>query len=773
MKSFAWTKSPLTPPIGAASFYWTGMVLTVESLLPRLWPLGLSVFLFLLLALFDVLPLLPGFLHSLLLAALGSYWLIAVIRLWQGFVMPGQMAIYHRLELDSQFANRPLTGLQDALPQGYSPAQQEWWQQHRLMLRRQLGRLRWGWPRFGFAPNDPYALRSLILLLLTIGLLQAGREWEARLGRALQPAVPPAASLLQSWEVYVRPPAYTNLPAQSLRARAGEVVTMPAGSEIFAQLHGVTARLRVLWDNQAQPVTDLGDRSWQSQFQPQASGPLVLRVGFQDLAHWPVTVLPDTAPSIAWQGEVYGTPRAMLRLGYAAADDYGLPQIWAEIRNPMMAGEYIHLDLPSQPQAKGPQNNVSYHDLAWHPWAGQKVQITLWAKDATGQTAQSPMMETTLPEREFQNPLAQKIAALRRGLQTAAVTRPQLADGLLPILLQPGEFDFDPIVTLALRVAITRAVLVFDDSQDKSLLALLWDTALRLDDAGISLAERDLRDLEQAMQQALARGAGAAELSALMDQYTAAMEKYLQSMLQQMDGDAMAAMPSDPRARALDIQDVDRLLAQIRQLMQSGQTAEAQKLLSQLQEMMANLQKQQGQSSAAQKAAMALIKQAQDLIRRQQQLVDAAATKPDGAAQIPIRQETQKFLAKLQQLTKPPADFAQAIAAMRRAEKNDAAQTVQSEQNAALAGLRAGLHALLQNMQNSGGGSMCAGSGAVDPFGRTRPGQGALDDPAVKVPGLPELQRSQEIMQELQDRSGDFNRPEIERDYIKRLLRRF
>jgi len=62
-----------------------------------------------------------------------------------------------------------------------------------------------------------------------------------------------------------------------------------------------------------------------------------------------------------------------------------------------------------------------------------------------------------------------------------------------------------------------------------------------------------------------------------------------------------------------------------------------------------------------------------------------------------------------------------------------------------------------------------------DPFGRV--GNGGLgsrmDDRSVTVPDQIDVQRAQEIFNELRDRAGDLDRPEVERNYIKRLLQPF
>jgi len=64
--------------------------------------------------------------------------------------------------------------------------------------------------------------------------------------------------------------------------------------------------------------------------------------------------------------------------------------------------------------------------------------------------------------------------------------------------------------------------------------------------------------------------------------------------------------------------------------------------------------------------------------------------------------------------------------------------------------------------------------GRFDPFGRrnsTENGQGAaVEDSDVTVPNRMEMRRAREILDELRRRSGDRSRPQIELDYIDRLL---
>jgi hypothetical protein len=60
-----------------------------------------------------------------------------------------------------------------------------------------------------------------------------------------------------------------------------------------------------------------------------------------------------------------------------------------------------------------------------------------------------------------------------------------------------------------------------------------------------------------------------------------------------------------------------------------------------------------------------------------------------------------------------------------------------------------------------------------DPAGRPLNGLDGLDGRDVKIPEESDLQRSREILDELLRRAGERFRPNIERDYIDRLLKRF
>ena len=59
----------------------------------------------------------------------------------------------------------------------------------------------------------------------------------------------------------------------------------------------------------------------------------------------------------------------------------------------------------------------------------------------------------------------------------------------------------------------------------------------------------------------------------------------------------------------------------------------------------------------------------------------------------------------------------------------------------------------------------------TDPLGRPLRGRDYGDDSTVKVPGEIDVQRARRILEELRRRFGENFRPQLELDYIERLLK--
>jgi hypothetical protein len=107
-------------------------------------------------------------------------------------------------------------------------------------------------------------------------------------------------------------------------------------------------------------------------------------------------------------------------------------------------------------------------------------------------------------------------------------------------------------------------------------------------------------------------------------------------------------------------------------------------------------------------------------------------------------------------------------------------------QGRALEALRRGAQSLAQSMQQQQGqGQMGPGPGQpgrlgqpraqqqTDPLGRPLRGRDYGDDVTVKVPGEIDVQRARRILEELRRRFGESFRPQLELEYLERLLQGF
>ena len=126
------------------------------------------------------------------------------------------------------------------------------------------------------------------------------------------------------------------------------------------------------------------------------------------------------------------------------------------------------------------------------------------------------------------------------------------------------------------------------------------------------------------------------------------------------------------------------------------------------------------------------------------------------------------------------ADGAMGDASGRLGEGN--AEGAVDSQGKALDALRKGAQSLAQAMQQGDGegqgdgpgnrpGHQQSGGNQSDPLGRPLHGREFGDDLTVKIPGEIDVQRVRRILEELRRRLGDVSRPQLELDYIERLLK--
>ncbi len=555
--------------------------------------------------------------------------------------------------------------------------------------------------------------------------------------------------------------------------------------------------------------------------------------GVGDDLVWRFTAIPDHPPTIALAKDPEPQARGSLKLDYKMTDDYGVVAAEATFKlaededapasgkppHPLFKAPTIRLNLPQARTRSGIGQTIQ--DLSEHGWAGSKVVMTLIAHDEAGNEGRSEPFEFTLPQRFFVKPLARALVEQRRILALDANQKPLVLTALDALTIAPEKFTPEAGVYLGLRAIYYDLAHATTDDQLREVVARLWDMATRIEDGNVSQAEQALRQAQEALRQALERGASDEELKKLMDNLRAALDKFMQALAQQMQKNPQQlARPLDRNTRVLREQDLQSMLDRLENLARSGNREAAQRLLDQLQSMLENLQMaQQGAGQQGDDDMNSALDELGDMIRKQQQLRDKTFKQgedmrrdrpPPGQGkqrlgdlrqdQQALRERLKKLLEQLRQhgLGQNPqqgkqgqegqqgnqmGQLGEAGKSMGDAEnelgEGDADSAVDS-QGRALESMRKGAQSLAQSMQQNGFGMGPDGQPGrgrqraqndTDPLGRPMHGRQYGDDTTVKVPGEIDAQRARRILEELRKRFGESYRPQLELDYIERLLK--
>ncbi len=582
----------------------------------------------------------------------------------------------------------------------------------------------------------------------------------------------------------------------------------------------------------ADPKSPLPKGSTEHRFIVKSDGEAALHGAGSDLT-WAFTAIPDNAPTISLLKDPERQLRGSLRLDYKVQDDYGVVGAHAEFALKDANNDEAPTDKPPHPLFGPPEFKLSLpqartrsgsaqttHDLTAHPWAGAEVSLRLVARDEAGNEGRSKSVDFTLPERIFVKPIPRALVEQRRILALDANQKPLVLAALDALTIAPEKFTPDLGVYLGLRSIYFDLRQARTDAALREVVARMWDMAVQIEDGNMSQAEQALRQAQEALRQALERGASDQELKKLMENLRAAMQKFMQALAEQMrKNPQQLSRPLDRNARVLSQQDLNRMLDRMEQLARSGQRDAARRMLDQMQAMLDNLQMAQpGQMDEGDDEMNSALDELGDMIRKQQQLRDRTFKQgQDGRRdrrqgqqrgqqqfgdlqrdQQALHQRLQQLLEQLRknglgnmpqqgqgkgQKQKGPGQLGQAGKEMGQAQgelgQGDADGAVGS-QGRALEAMRKGAQGLAQSMEQNGFGPGRGQPGRrgqaraqqdTDPLGRPMRGREYSDDNTVKVPGEIDAQRARRILKELRKRYGESSRPQIELDYIERLLK--
>ncbi|MEP7452110.1 TIGR02302 family protein [Phyllobacterium sp. SB3] len=544
------------------------------------------------------------------------------------------------------------------------------------------------------------------------------------------------------------------------------------------------------------------------------------------LSSWGFTIIPDQPPTIRFTKEPSSAANGTMDVFYEIRDDYGAIGAQAKIEpalpaekdaRPLYNAPELPLSLPRR--GEQPKETKTTKDLTEHPWSGSEIHMTLVTSDDAKQEARSETKTLVMPERPFANPLARAVVEQRRNLALNANAKPNVLEMIDAITMWPEETIRNSSHYLALRSVRSRLNLAKSDDQLREVVAYMWQVARGIEDGALSDAERRLRQAQEALKNAIEQGASQEEIEKRMAELRSAMNEYLREFAQKAQKNPNMAQMPNPNIKELRQEDIDRMLDQIENLAKQGSKDQAQQLLSELENMMNNLQ--MGQQQQGQNGQQGQMKQQMDklgeLMRRQQDMMNQThkleqqrqqgmqqdfgegqqgeqgqqgqMSEEDIAKALRDLQQGQgKLQSELNQLMKdlegmgikPGEGFGQAGKSMGDAGKSlgdaDGGQAL-SQQSDALDALRRGGQDMMKQMQEAMGQDGQTGSsgrqqtGGRDPLGRENRTGGPDDGTNTKVPGEIDIQRAREILDAIRKRLGNSLSPQMEKDYLERLLK--
>ena len=770
---------------------------------------------------------------------LGLFLILALAALspllW--FRWPSRPEALGRLDRGTGIRHRPATTLTDTLTM-QDPVALALWQAQRERTLASIRRIRAGLPSPRLAIHDPWAFRALIVVLMAATYIAAGDERRIRVAAAFDWNGVFAADNVRV-DAWVTPPIYTARPPIILSAANKEAAALPAsgplavpaGSTLIVRSSGGTLDVVVGGGvSETAPTEQAPKGTTEKHYTIAGDGTAHVRAP-SGQPQWRFTAMPDHPPTIALAKDPERQARGALQLSYKVEDDYGVTEAHAlfaarhgasaEAARPLFDAPQFSLVLPNVRTRNGVGQTVK--DLSEDPYAGADVTLTLTAKDQAGNEGKSEPFDMRLPERLFTKPLARAVIEQRRLLALDANQRPKVNDALETLLIAPELFMPEVGQYLGLRSVVRELETARTDDALRAVVASMWALAVTIEDGNISDVEKALRAAQDALKEALERGASDEEIKKLTQDLRAALDNYMRQLAEQLRNNPQAlARPLDPNSRIMRQQDLDNMIDRMERLSRSGDKDAARQLLDQLQQMLEGLQlAQPGQSGDDMEQAL---NELGDMIRKQQQLRDKTFKQgqdsrrdrqrgnkqPGDQSMGDLQQDQQGLRDRLKKLQdelakqgmKPgqrgqqgqdgdgqagddddglsAADNAMADAGSKLGEGN--ADGAVDSQGQALEALRKGAQSLAEAMQQRDGDGQGNSPGnragrqqgnniPNDPLGRPMRGHDAPDDMTVKIPGEIDVQRVRRILEELRRRLADPQRPQIELDYIERLLK--
>lgn len=793
-------------------------VVLIERLWRLIWPASPVFSVFLALCWFGLFAQLSFWWHIVVLYGLIFSALLTLARL-RHLRVPRRIDVDRRIELRSGLKFQPLESQNDILS-GNQPTDLTWvlWQEHQRRMAETVHGLEVGTPHPGIPKRDPFALRSLFILIACLGFCFSFGKSGGTIGDAFgfAPMVKFDDLRIDAW---VDPPAYTHKAPIYLSNRSqlsNQPITVPAGSEFTLRvakngylsvaeieasgrrvpLHAYNPKRSTGNNNEKLTRNDAGSADTNFiEYKTLLRTTTEINVrGNGGNKNWVFDVQADVAPKIRLTDPAPKRIDGSLEINYQIDDQYGATKAWVEMQQverdhglPLVDTPNFPLVLPSG--GKGKAKTVK--DVFEHPWAGSEVSLRLVVEDGSGQRGYSSTYDLVLPQHIFGNPLARALVEQRRLLATNALQRSHVMDMLAALMIRPQQTINDLKTFLFMQSAWTRLSLATNDDEIRDVVAYLWQIAKGIEGDLLNDAAKRLHQAQAALRNALRNGASRDEIKHLTENLRQAMRDYTQDFARNALKNNLKPEKLARGAHVFHDQEIEELLKKLEALAETGDRVQSEEILAQLEELMNHLRLGSaggGGEGSAMSAMQQQLDKLSDLMQRQQQTLDQTHKLQKESTQggmtseqtqkniEELKKQQQDLSSQLRQLQSDldaqglgPADaLKDAEHAMANAEKalgagrsDDAGE----QQKQALEALRKSGQGLVDRMKHAL--NMNKKSGGSDPLGRA---MGSEHQQNMTIPSESDLQRARRILNEIRKRLGGDVVNSAEKQYLERLL---
>ncbi|UTO29443.1 TIGR02302 family protein [Bartonella harrusi] len=786
-------------------FVW--FILFFERMWVRLLPFFLVLSLFCSLSWLGVFGILDYWPHVFLLGlmfflAVGS--LFFLIR----FRFPTMREVDQHLERINGFINQPLSAQTDRLcSENDEDLTVLVWREHQRRMAKQLYHLKTGFIDLKSGVYDPLALRTIGILLCVCAFSFSFGSLGGRLADAfdLRPVIDETSMRIDAW---VTPPAYTNVPPLYLTKDNKTKFAVPEGSDLVVRVvngAGVTVKASAKEDAREISFTKKNEKGALHDpivhFETRLERSINLVVSSRHKKQqWNLQVIKDQNPTIRWVEKPGRILTGSLELHYALNDDYGVTKAFVEIE-PFLNGHKSASSLYKAPEiqlllprgGKGKMRTVQ--DVSAHPWAGLDVKITLVAEDGAGQEGRSKTFVMTLPQRVFSNPVARAMIELRRMLVLDTTKKERALDMLAALLVRPKKGLQNLTHFLVLQSAWTRLSMAETEDDLRGVVAYLWQIAVGIEGNQLESVQKNLKQAQAALRDALRYGAPATEIERLMADLRQAMDNYIHALAENAQ-DKSNPHNNNFSPPNLSEDSLEKKLNLIEEMAKMGSSLAAEQLLAEVEQTLDHLQVRKGNQGGGQDRNQSTkmkekMDQLGDLMRRQQEILNEThqlekqqqrgETVPEQQRQS-LKKRQAELQSELSMLEKELSaqGFASNDAFKKAEEKMNSAeealdygnnQMSMQSQSDALESLRQGAQNVLEKMRErlkETDGSQNAVRGPIDPLGRSLSSK--TDQEGAVLQQENDQMRARQILEEIRKRLGKEHILEAEKNYLERLL---